>query len=348
MASDRSTPSKVICNFSACSPNRLHENIFRVAKTALPPPFKNGMYQAPGHEQLRSFEPVARAVQASPQKRPRVQSGQSLLQNDIEELCRPRKKLRPASSHLAPAERTLSPPNFQRTPAHPIASENAAMTTTLKMDPIRWDLTTTYQASESLLSNASRSDSQHILPTKSELSTTQPLPPIPTIENTLLHPQTLPPTNPTNKPTEEAEEKETPQRPLPPKKKPTNSLPPSQPPSTAIYAHGTTPIPPAILSLATTIKSLPRKHTYPMPTALRGVTGMNQRNGFLLKQSPLMAWYGDTRIFGEKWWKFLFVGGMYRRELVRVMGRSEEEEMMVGGSGCGGIEELLRKEKGGV
>lgn len=348
MASDRSTPFKVICNFSACSPNRLHENIFRVAKTALPPPFKNGMYQAPGHEQLRSFEPVARAVQASPQKRPRVQSGQSLLQNDIEELCRPRKKLRPASSHLAPAERTLSPPNFQRTPAHPIASENAAMTTTLKMHPIRWDLTTTYQASESLLSNASRSDSQHILPTKSKLSTTRPLPPIPTIENTLLHPQTLPLTNPTNKPAEEAEEKEPPQRPLLPKKKPTNSLPPSQPPSTAIYAHGTTSIPPAILSLATTIKSLPRKNTYPMPTALRGVTGMNQRNGFLLKQSPLMAWYGDTRIFGEKWWKFLFVGGMYRRELVRVMGRSGEEEMMVGGSGGGGIEELLKKEKGGV
>lgn len=348
MASDRSTPSKVICNFSACSPNRLHENIVRVAKTALPPPFKNGMYQAPGHEQLRSFEPVARAVLASPQKRPRVQSGQSLLQNEIEELCRPRKKLRPASSHLAPAERTLSPPNFQRTPAHPIVSENAAMTTTLKMDPIRWDPTTTYQASESLLSNASRSDSQHILPTKSELSITQPLPPIPTVENTLLHPQTLPPTNPTNKPVEEEEEKETPQRPLLPKKKPTNSKPPSQPPSTAIYAHGTTPIPPAILSLATTIKSLPRKHTYPMPTALRGVTGMNQRNGFLLKQSPLMAWYGDTRIFGEKWWKFLFVGGMYRRELVRVMGRSGEEEMMVGGSGGGGIEEVLKKEKGGV
>lgn len=348
MASDRSTPSKIICNFSACSPNRLHENIVRVAKTALPPPFKNGMYQAPGHGQLRSFEPVARAVQASPQKRPRVQSGQSLLQNDIEELCRPRKKLRPASSHLAPADKTLSPPNFQRTSAHPIASENAAMTTTLKMDPIRWDLTTTYQASESLLSNASRSDSQDILPTKSELSTTQPLPPIPTIENTLLHPQTLPPTNPTNKPAEEEEEKETPQRPLLPKKKPTNSKPPSQPPATAIYAHGTTSIPPAILSLATTIKSLPRKHTYPMPTALRGVTGMNQRNGFLLKQSPLMAWYGDTRIFGEKWWKFLFVGGMYRRELVRVMGRSGEEEMMVGGSGGGGIEEVLKKEKGGV
>lgn len=347
MASGRPTPSKVICNFSACSPNRLHENIVRVAKSALPPPFKNGMYQAPGHEQLRSFEPVARAVQASPQKRPRVQSGQSLLQNDIEELCRPRKKLRPASCHLAPAERTLSPPDIQRTPAHPIASENAAMTTTLKIDPIRWDLTTTYQASESLLSNASRSDSQHILPTKSQLSTTQPLPPIPTIENTLLHPQTLPPTNPTNKPAEEAEEKETPQRPLLPRKKPTNSLPPSQPPSTAIYAHGTTSIPPAILSLATTIKSLPRKNTYPMPTALRGVTGMNQRNGFLLKQSPLMAWYGDTRIFGEKWWKFLFVGGMYRRELVRVMGGSGEEEMMVGGSG-GGIEEVLNKEKGGV
>lgn len=343
MASGRPTPSKVICNFSACSPNRLHENIFRVAKTALPPPFKNGMYQAPGHEQLRSFEPVARAVQASPQKRPRVQSGQSLLQNDIEELCRPRKKPRSASSHLAPAERTLSPPNFQRTPAHLIASENAAMTTTLKMDPIRWDLTTTYQASESLLSNASRSDSQHILPTKSGLPTTQPLPPIPTVENTLLHPQTLPPTN---KPAEE-KEKETPQRPLLPKKKPTNSLPPSQPPSTAIYAQGTTSIPPAILSLATTIKSLPRKHTYPMPTALRGVTGMNQRNGFLLKQSPLMAWYGDTRIFEEKWWKFLFVGGMYRRELVRVMGRSGEEEMMVGGSG-GGIEELLKKVKRGV
>lgn len=75
---------------------------------------------------------------------------------------------------------------------------------------------------------------------------------------------------------------------------------------------------------------------------------MNQRNGFLLKHSPLMAWYGDTRIFGEKWWKFLFVGGMYRRELVRVMGRSGEEEMMVGGSGCGGIEELFKKEKGGV
>lgn len=318
MASDRSTPPNVICNFSACSPNRLHENIARVAKTALPPPFKNGRYQAPDHKQLRSFEPVARAVQASPQKRPRVQSGQSILQNDIEELCRPRKKLRPASSHLAPAERTLGPPDIQRTPAHPIASENATMTTTLKTDPIRWDLTTTYQASESLLSNASRSDSRHILPTKSKLSTTQPLPPIPTVENTLLHPQTLPPTNPTNKPAEEAEKVHL------PKKKPTNSHPPSQPPATAIYAHGTTSIPPAILSLATTIKSLPRKHTYPMPTALRGVTGMNQRNGFLLKQSPLMAWYGDTRIFEEKWWKFLFVGGMYRRELVRVMGRSGE------------------------
>lgn len=324
MASDRSTPPKVICNFSACSPNRLHENIARVAKTALPPPFKNGRYQAPDHKQLRLFEPVARAVQASPQKRPRVQSGQSLLQNDIEELCRPRKKLRTASSHLAPAERTLSPPDIQRTPAHPIASENATMTTTLKTNPIRWDLTTKYQASESLLSNASRSDSRNILPTKSQLTTTRPLPPIPTVENTLLHPQTLPPTNPTNKPAEEAE-KENPQRPLLPKKKPTNSNPPSQPPATAIYAHGTTSIPPAILSLATRIKSLPRKHTYPMPTALRGVTGMNQRNGFLLKQSPLMAWYGDTRIFEEKWWKFLFVGGMYRRELVRVMGRSGEK-----------------------
>lgn len=234
MASDRSTPPKVICNFSACSPNRLHKNIVRVAKTALPPPFKNGMYQAPGHEQLRSFEPVARAVLASSQKRSRVQSGQSLLQNDFEELCRPRKKLKLASSYLAPAERTLSTPDIQRTPAHPIASETAAMTTTLEMNPIRWDPTTIYQASEVLLSNASRSDSQHILPTKSKLSTTQPLPPIPTVENTLLHPQKLPLTNPTNKPGEEAEEKEPPPTPPSPQKE-THKLPPSL--STPINRH---------------------------------------------------------------------------------------------------------------
>ncbi|KAI5361744.1 hypothetical protein Slin14017_G084770 [Septoria linicola] len=116
------------------------------------------------------------------------------------------------------------------------------------------------------------------------------------------------------------------------RRKTTNASPPSQPPPDTTYSHGTLPISPEILSLVTQIKALPRKHKkgnssgggYPMPTKLRSIPGMNSRNGYMSKSSPLMKWYGDTRLFTEKWWKWLYVGGKARRELERELGESDE------------------------
>lgn len=87
---------------------------------------------------------------------------------------------------------------------------------------------------------------------------------------------------------------------------------PTSPPTNSVYADGIDPVPQDVQDTVDQIKSLRRKPGmgYPMRVPMRKMKGIfDGRMGFLLPESILMSFYGDTRLFTEKWWKFMSTTG---------------------------------------
>ncbi|USW59541.1 hypothetical protein Slin15195_G128600 [Septoria linicola] len=291
-------PNHPFETFSGCDPNDLHMNIIRVARTAPAPPFLHGRFQA---------------VQGLPSSVTDTESIDPRLPGTIDPRLAPIAReweygtsfpRDHASWEKAPQEQPRYEPwldpNLEQ-------QDRAAKACEEHSQPLARDEADEYGETQQELAELA----------SSAVAIVRHDPTIPGRRLYHSHPQTRPAFR------------------APPtalRRKTTNASPPSQPPPDTTYSHGTLPISPEILSLVTQIKSLPRKHKkgsgggggYPMPTKLRSIPGMNSRNGYMSKSSPLMKWYGDTRLFTEKWWKWLYVGGKARRELERELGESDE------------------------
>ncbi|KAM3417719.1 hypothetical protein BST61_g5953 [Cercospora zeina] len=96
--------------------------------------------------------------------------------------------------------------------------------------------------------------------------------------------------------------------------------PPTSPPANATYAAGTQPIPAQVVQIVNEIKSISQHKGYPSIKPLGKVGMLDGRYGYIERHSDLMGFYGDTRLFTEKWWKFLSAGGSARQDLVAQMG----------------------------
>jgi hypothetical protein len=95
---------------------------------------------------------------------------------------------------------------------------------------------------------------------------------------------------------------------------------PSDPPgipTNAVYAVGTIPVPKVIqdvvdeITTRAAIKS--NKAGLPQRVDLRnmssGVKDLDRRYGYIVRDSRLMAFYGDLRLFNEATWKYLVTAG---------------------------------------
>ncbi|PPJ51823.1 hypothetical protein CBER1_09770 [Cercospora berteroae] len=100
----------------------------------------------------------------------------------------------------------------------------------------------------------------------------------------------------------------------------TRPTPPTSPPANATFTAGTEPIPATVLRSVNEIKAVPPHNSYPSIKPLGKVPMLDGRYGYIERGSELMEFYGDTRLFTEKWWKFLSVGGQGRKDLVKQMG----------------------------
>ncbi|CAK1365976.1 unnamed protein product [Cercospora beticola] len=100
----------------------------------------------------------------------------------------------------------------------------------------------------------------------------------------------------------------------------TRPAPPTSPPSNATFTVGSEPIPATVLCSVNEIKAVPPHNGYPSIKPLGKVPMLDGRYGYIERGSELMEFYGDTRLFTEKWWKFLAVGGQGRKDLVKQMG----------------------------
>ncbi|KAF2211974.1 hypothetical protein CERZMDRAFT_106253 [Cercospora zeae-maydis SCOH1-5] len=105
----------------------------------------------------------------------------------------------------------------------------------------------------------------------------------------------------------------------------TRSGPPTSPPSNATYAAGTRPIPAQVLQAVNEIKAISKHKGYPSIKPLGKILPLDGRYGYIERHSDLMGFYGDTRLFTEKWWKFLSVGGSARQDLVAQMGLGDAQ-----------------------
>ncbi|KXT13974.1 hypothetical protein AC579_8838 [Pseudocercospora musae] len=106
----------------------------------------------------------------------------------------------------------------------------------------------------------------------------------------------------------------------------TTHLPHSPPPNVQ-FIPGTRPLPTEISTLVQRLKSATRKENFPQRTSLRRFDEFDSRYGYLKRSSVLWKeWFGDTRLFTEKWWRFFAMTGKGQE-----LGRGDEEEEIVGG-----------------
>ncbi|KXS97203.1 hypothetical protein AC578_863 [Pseudocercospora eumusae] len=119
----------------------------------------------------------------------------------------------------------------------------------------------------------------------------------------------------------------------------TTNLPHSPPPNVQ-FIPGTRPIPPEISSLVQRLKAATRKENFPQRTSLRRFEEFDSRYGYLKRSSILWkVWFGDTRLFTEKWWRFFAMTGKGQE-----LGRGDEDDdEIVGADGGDGAAERERE-----
>ncbi|KAF7193239.1 hypothetical protein HII31_05465 [Pseudocercospora fuligena] len=102
----------------------------------------------------------------------------------------------------------------------------------------------------------------------------------------------------------------------------TTNLPHSPPPDVQ-FVPATKPIPTEISTLVQRLKSATRKENFPQRTSLRRFEEFDSRYGYLKRSSVLWKeWFGDTRLFTEKWWRYFAMTGKGQE-----LGRGDEVEM---------------------